>query len=258
VRTGSPLPPSTHLQHTLSQIQGWLLSCQENHTKCQESTPYTPHRLIDIMGEDSSKVKLVEVSSNEHPPQYACLSHCWGKTRSKHTTWQSTIRENLEGIPVSQLPKTFRDAIAIARVLHIRYLWVDSLCIVQDSASDWAKHVSKMAQIYQHGLLTLAAGASSDDDGGFFAEVPEKWKTQYRFQLDVEDAQYEFHCRHVVDHPDAGWPCKETLPLMERGWCFQERLLSKRYLCFGSKEVLWECQEDVACSCSTGVGSFST
>ena len=239
-------------------IREWLEECGTSHKNCVSLTndgaahPRSPTRLLDLSG---GNVVLREDQISE---RYACLSHCWGKTRSKHTTWQSTIRENLEGIPVSQLPKTFRDAIAIARVLHIRYLWVDSLCIVQDSASDWAKHVSKMAQIYQHGLLTLAAGASSDDDGGFFAEVPEKWKTQYRFQLDVEDAQYEFHCRHVVDHPDAGWPCKETLPLMERGWCFQERLLSKRYLCFGSKEVLWECQEDVACSCSTGVGSFST
>jgi hypothetical protein len=115
-----------------------------------------------------------------------------------------------------------------------------------------------MAQIYSNGLLTLAAGASSDDDGGFFAHVPDKWNSQYKFQLNVEGIEYELHCRHTVDHPDAQWPSHEILPLMERGWCFQERLLSKRYLCFGSKEILWECEEDVACSCAVGDGPFST
>ena len=161
-------------------------------------------------------------------------------------------------MPISQLPKTFRDAISVARVLRVRYLWIDSLCIIQDSASDWATHVSQMADIYQNGLLTFAAGASSDDDGGFFVDVPDEWTPHYKFHLDVEDIQYEFHCRHTVDHPDADWPAKEMLPLMERGWCFQERFLSKRYLCFGSKEILWECEEDVACSCSVGKGPFST
>jgi hypothetical protein len=225
---------------------------------CQESEPYTPYRLIDTTCKDVSQVKIVEFDAQEHPTQYACVSHCWGQTRSKHTTKQSTIEANLKGITVSELPKTFQDAIDIARKLEVRYIWIDSLCIVQDSASDWERHVSEVAHIYRNGVLTLAAGASSNDDGGFFAEVPDNWRSQYKAQLDDGESQYELHYRHMVDHPDAIQEGgKEVLPLMRRGWCFQERLLSKRYLCFGSKEVLWECVEDVACSCCVGDSSFS-
>jgi hypothetical protein len=95
---------------------------------CRQSTPYTPYRLIDTMCEDPSKVKLVELLPKEESPRYTCLSHCWGKTRSKHTTRQSTLQENFDGVSVSQLPKTFQDAIAVTRALNIRYLWIDSLC----------------------------------------------------------------------------------------------------------------------------------
>lgn len=104
---------------------------------------------------------------------------------------KSTIGKNLKGIPVPQLPKTFRDAILITRELQIRYLWIDSLCIIQDSPSDWTKHVSEMAHIYHNGVLTLAAGASSDDDGGFFTELTDKWSSPRKILLSDEDFQHE-------------------------------------------------------------------
>ncbi|KAH4101976.1 hypothetical protein HBI04_191030 [Parastagonospora nodorum] len=161
------------------------------------------------------------------------------------------------GIPVSELPKTFSDAIDISRVLGIQYLWIDSLCIIQDDQADWEKHVEIMASIYESSYLTLAAGASSDDDGGFFSLPSGSYAKSQCSSLKLGGKLCNIYVRHSIDHPDADFPAKEVLPLMRRGWCFQERLLSRRYLCFGSKELLWECMEDVACSCSVAYGPFN-
>jgi len=163
----------------------------------------------------------------------------------------------MNAIPVSELPKTFQDAIEITGAIGLRYLWIDSLCIVQDSETDWAAHVGRMASIYENAYITLAAGASEDDEGGFFAVPQERFAQAHLLPLEFEGGLRNIYVRYGVNHPDASWPAREVLPLMERGWCFQERLLSRRYLCFGSTEILWECMEDVACNCSMGAGPFN-
>ncbi|PVI08681.1 HET-domain-containing protein [Periconia macrospinosa] len=254
IKAASNLPPSTHLEHSLLLIQSWIHNCRKHHPQCDKSAISHPPRLLDIMIEDPAVVKLVEVSPEVQVSRYACLSHCWGKTRSRHLTRESNLASNLTGIRVSELPQTFQDAILVARALEIPYLWIDSLCIIQDSRQDWIRHVVSMAAIYEEAYITLAAGASVDDDGGFFASPPELNQKPYKITIEADDDDDDptstLYARHAVDHPNAGWPARETLPLMKRGWCFQERLLARRYLLFGSKEVLWECREDVACSCS--------
>lgn len=128
------------------------------------------------------------------------------------------MADNSVGIPTAELPQTFQDAIKIARSLDLQYLWIDSLCIIQDSKSDWAKHVDIMADIYEYAYITLAAGASEDDDGGFFATPAAKATECRHLELTVEEKSYNLYFRYGIDHPDAGWPARETLPLMERGW----------------------------------------
>jgi hypothetical protein len=114
-----------------------------------------------------------------------------------------------------------------------------------------------MASIYESSYLTVAAGASSDDDGGFFSLASDSYAKSQCSSLKLGRKLCNIYVRYCIDHPDAEFPAKEVLPLMRRGWCFQERLLSRRYLCFGSKELLWECMEDVACSCSVAYGPFN-
>lgn len=256
VRVANLLPPSTHLEHNLSYIKTWISECQKTHPKCNAPVSYVPKRLLDINNENPHTVRLIEVPSASQT-LYACLSHCWGQVRSKHITKSSNLAFNMNAIPLSELPRTFRDAIDIARSLGLRYLWIDSLCIVQDSEPDWSAHVGYMASIYENAYLTLAAGASEDDDGGFFAVPQERFARPHLLALELDGVPRNIYVRYSVDHPDAYWPAREVLPLMQRGWCFQERLLSRRYLCFGSNEIMWECMEDVACTCSMASGPFN-
>ncbi|KAH6954181.1 heterokaryon incompatibility protein-domain-containing protein [Fusarium avenaceum] len=253
ITSSSLLPPSTELQHSLPRIQSWIEACENSHERCSEAPEFTPLRLLDLQPSDDDCIQLVCVPN----VRYACLSHCWGSTRSKHLTKRANILANGKGIPLSELPMTFQDAVSVTKALEIRYLWVDSFCIIQDDEKDWEAQASLMASIYENAYITLAAGASADDDGGFFAESLGKHSKPHKFHLAVDGIDREIYMRHAISHPDCTWPVKEVLPLMTRAWVLQELLLSKRYLCFGSQEIFWECHEDVSCSCAIIEGPFN-
>jgi hypothetical protein len=101
---------------------------------------------------------------------YVTLSHCWGEKHIVTTTKESLTRRK-EGIEVSLLPKTFSDAILITRKLRFRYLWIDSLCIIQDDEADWQLESKKMAKIYENSALTISASAAHDAEYGCFFEA---------------------------------------------------------------------------------------
>ncbi|KAJ4128204.1 hypothetical protein NW768_008490 [Fusarium equiseti] len=253
ISRSSLIPPSTRLKDNLSRIQGWIEACEKSHIKCTEATGFTPLRLLDLQPGNEAFVQLVSVAD----ARYACLSHCWGSTRSKHLTRRSNLKENERGIPLPELPKTFRDAVEITKALGIRFLWIDTFCIIQDDEKDWEAQASLMSATYENAYITLAAGASDGDDGGFFAEAYEKHTKPYKFNLDVDGISHEIHMRYAVSHGSIGWPAGEGFPLMTRAWTLQERQLARRYLCFGRNEIFWECQENVACSCTMAEGPFN-
>jgi len=102
---------------------------------------------------------------------YIALSHCWGPNQIITTT-KATLQSRKAGIDLSMLSQVFRDAILVARRLHIRYLWIDSLCIIQDDEKDWQTESAKMASIYKDALLTIAAHAAIGGQGSLFTATP--------------------------------------------------------------------------------------
>jgi hypothetical protein len=101
---------------------------------------------------------------------YIALSHCWGQTAIVRTT-KATFARRKQGIDISLLPPAFRDAIDIACRLDVRYLWIDSLCIIQDDQLDWQTKSARMSTIYQQTLLTISAGLSGHG-GGYLSKTP--------------------------------------------------------------------------------------
>jgi hypothetical protein len=260
IRRAQFIPPRTDLDLNLANIQRWIQGCEESHAKCREQSDYLPMRMLDVMtGKDI--IRLVESDSlPTHPPghtglRYACLSHCWGQSRSRHLTKRGNLQRNLSGVPVAELPKTFRDAILVSRALGIHYLWIDSLCIVQDDMGDWETHLEAMAHIYRNAYITLAAGASVDDEGGLFRTVQKAYSDPEYVSGTAHGEEFKIYMRPRIVHPDQLWG--KIPPLMARGWVFQEMLLSRRFLCFANEEVQWICLEDVACACSRGTGIFN-
>jgi hypothetical protein len=228
----------------------WLQLCLSQHQDCGkgEDKP-SPTRLIDVQGDSSSDVRLVELNSS--PCRWACLSHCWGGSRSIQTT-KDTLDQTRNGISYSSLGKTFRDAVEVVRRLGLRYIWIDSLCIVQDDPADWEAEAAKMADIYESAYITIAATRSADHDAGLFSRMKPQF-TAHAITLQPEgEAESTLYFRqimpHLVDMIHSPEQAAE-FPLLSRGWVFQERLLSRRILHFNNEELAWECLEISKCEC---------
>jgi hypothetical protein len=98
--------------------------------------------------------------------EYIALSHCWGKKHTLTTT-MSNLESHCKMLPMSTLPRSFRDAVEITRKLSIKYLWIDSLCIIQDLEEDWQSESAIMGTVYKNAYLTISALDAVDSHSGF-------------------------------------------------------------------------------------------
>lgn len=184
--------------------------------------------------------------------RYTALSHCWGKMQIIRTT-KATLEQMKKGIPWASLSKTFQDAITLTRQLGVQYIWIDSLCIVQDDRYDWEIESATMAAVYQNAYLTIAASLAADGSGGCFSrrEIPTRFAG---FFFDAaESRDYGVYVRESFSHDEFSTDNTGTAslsnPLLSRAWTFQERGLSTRILHFGRAELLWECRTTKDCEC---------
>lgn len=107
-------------------------------------------------------------------------------------TTSATIAERMRGIPFSQLPKTFQEAGLLLSRLGFKYLWIDSLCIIQDDEADWQRESAQMASIYAKAALTIAASASQDSQGGCYRPTlklsgSDSWEIAVEYETVNED-----------------------------------------------------------------------
>lgn len=144
----------------------WLHDCLTKHEECHlKAQKQIPTRIVSI-GPDNMSLRVVETQGMESP--YATLSHCWG-AKQLFTTTTSTLHLRKTNLNWDSIPATFQDAIRVTRGLSIRYLWIDSLCIIQDDIADWESESSKMGAIYQGAQIVIAASASPDAEVSFLA-----------------------------------------------------------------------------------------
>ena len=156
----------------------------------------------------------------------------------------STLPERKNGIEFQSLPKTFQDAIVITRRLGYQYLWIDSLCIVQDSHSDWEREASSMGAYYGQAHLTISATSADGDHIGFLnARTP---RVSASVELTLALPNSEIGRIYIALEPPnavagAFYRNIERSPTNKRAWILQERALSRRILHFGKEQIFWEC-----------------
>ncbi|KAH7079635.1 heterokaryon incompatibility protein-domain-containing protein [Paraphoma chrysanthemicola] len=230
--------PTYKTKCALPLASRWLENCRKAHWQCNyRREQITPHRLVTT-DQNCTRLRLREDFLD--PPEYATLSHCWGE--KKFVTLE---RHNLgnfkERIPQEALPQTFIDAILVARELGILYIWIDSLCIIQDDTDDWLREAATMSSVYGGSTLNIAASGAHDGAVGCFL------RPQYTLQclIQVEAGGRTLHYRCVPGN--FYYHVLADMPLMRRGWTLQERLLPSRNLHFTSTQVFWECYQKVAC-----------
>lgn len=235
------LAKSTASDATFELAKYWLERCLTHHRECCEVRPSPnqwPTRLLAVGQEDT--VRLVLTSELAQVPKYLTLSHCWGGAdiiKLKAANFSSFRKSIL----LSALPKTFKDAIVITRRLGYEYLWIDSLCIIQDSAEDWSKESSIVGMIYRQSVCTIAALAAQNSHEGCFTKRNPLFYRHCRILGDSEKGVYVLGATTPKMWVTGGYgqPCK----LNKRGWVVQERLLSPRTLYFGPRSIGWECIE---------------
>lgn len=216
---------------TVTRIRQWIEICDKYHESCQtKELPLLPTRVLDVgTSEESETVALVETLGKRG--EYIALSHCWGMSNSFLTT-RETREDMKRGFHLNQAPKTFVDAILVTRKLGIRYLWIDSLCIIQGDTRDWEIESSKMGGVYRNAYLTIAASNASGDEEGFLKSRPPPLASLKVYSPSGNDS-VGIHLCHIYS--------SEAEPLTSRAWTLQEAYLSRRQLKFLKHQIQWAC-----------------
>lgn len=243
----APIQIRSDSEQCFGQSKRWLEECQTNHNLCNAPQQSLPSRVIDV-GSLQEEPFLYISSLGEEAP-WVALSHAWGGEHPLTTTLAS-LHERCHSIPLGSLPPVFLDAIKITRKLGFKYLWVDSLCIIQDSRADWAVESTKMSDIYSGAALCIVASAASGPSEGIFRSGD---RDRHFFQsfAEINPSTESERRRSFFLRRDSRLEWSDSIhvkrrspiePLHKRAWVLQESCLSRRSLEFTSRQLRWSCR----------------
>lgn len=233
--------------------------CLRSHESCKPPTgsPFLPTRLIDVSSDGLNEdVRLQETKCIPPGSAYTTLSYCWGAHRPACITTPATMGRNMDRITWESLPLTFQDAVKFTRRLGLRYLWIDSICIIQGDEDDWHRESTTMFDVYRHSYLTLAALFGHDSSTGLRAASIEQ-DSRLLATLRVGQITCPLYIRrhHYLDQSYLGRSInfigRMHYPLLRRAWTYQERMVSPRVLYFDESEVVYQCFTTVECECGS-------
>ena len=255
--TAKPIQAHAQLPATFGVLNQWLLDCINHHPHCRKTEPADlPRRLIDVGPPDGTRSPRLYVREEWSVTQcsgYSILSHCWGTSHPESSDFLRLSHQNMKlmqyKIDFGRLPKNFQDAIVITRALGLRYLWIDALCILQDSPDDWASEASKMAQYYSGSEICIAATASPHAQHGILrprivgsASARLAGEGEGLSVRSLADDVLSLIPYKYIDFRADRQPISYQ-PLNSRSWTFQERLLARRIVHYTEQQMIWQCQK---------------
>jgi len=197
-----------------------------------------PTRVLAICKDDTrTSVRLVETRDQEG--RYIALSHCWGsKGKQPLRTTSKNLESHRSGIPFEDLPRTFQDCVEFSHGMGVEYVWIDSLCIIQDDNQDWHSEAAKMGDVYANAAIVVAAsGAKDSSEGLFITNRPRARILRLPYRVHGE-VQGTFNMMQLFGE----WDPKSG-PLETRAWTLQERCLARRFLAFMPNGITWICKD---------------
>ena len=223
-------------ENNFAVAKRWLEECQNSHEECKRESPTAlPSRVLDV---SDNQIKL-HVSSPGETSEYIALSYCWGGDQTTKTT-VANLSPRIKEIALSDLPQSLKDAVTVTRGLGIQYLWVDSLCIVQDDYVSKAKDISNMGSIYSGACLTISAASAAASDEGFLQTRAPSANRRHIFGLQYICPSGEIGRVYLYLKEKHDPQIEE--PIFQRAWTLQESLLSPRTLIYGSWQIRWNCK----------------
>ncbi|KAF7542018.1 hypothetical protein G7054_g23 [Neopestalotiopsis clavispora] len=200
-----PTDPNLQSNANFSVARNWLRRCRNEHVECRfDYTPVLPSRVIDVgFDEEFQDTRLL-------------------------------LSDGFEA--------EYVDAIVVTRQLGFRYLWIDSLCIIQTSKQDWEQESRRMDSVYGNATVTLSAMASGASTEGILKYIPLEISPP-PVSLRVFSESNDTNVIIKRDEPtaeDLDWLDTKG-PLSSRGWTLQEFVLSPRHLLYGAHQIYWKC-----------------
>ncbi|KAF4807360.1 hypothetical protein CGCSCA5_v013440 [Colletotrichum siamense] len=236
----------------------WMETCCSGHQSCNAEAAaeaWYPTRLLDLSAPDLDldTLRLIITSDEAFAckQRYTTLSHCWGSAQFVQLN-KFTCADFRKGIQLSDLPKTFREAVEVTRRLGIRYLWIDSLCILQDrdDLSDWLVEAGLMHKVYSYSYCNISASGAQDSSKGLFFQRDPRQSLTENVTICTEGLGLgEDYVDCTIVNLEFWSHAVGQCPLNKRGWVLQERLLSPRVLHFGRDQLYWECRDHTAAEC---------
>ncbi|GIJ90105.1 hypothetical protein Asppvi_009055 [Aspergillus pseudoviridinutans] len=200
-----------------------------------------PRRLIYVspLGESRVFARICETGGQQG--QYCALSYCWGGDQI-YKTVRDCYEQYKKELPYHSLPQTIQDALHVTRSMGLQYIWIDSMCIIQDDEEDKQREMGKMMDIYQNTLFTISAASAAAASEGFL-------------RPDLHDSRNEvwYHPLRVDEHTMGAVLVSDSStsfeslgarpqPINTRGWTLQETILTSRLLIFAGIHMVWKCQ----------------
>lgn len=251
-------------------------NCALNHgANCPplQATSILPDRVIDCL--DTSNPKII-LTHGEMSGTYVTLSYVWGGPQPMLTT-KNVALYTTEGLAMGEFPQSIRDAVTVTHKIGQRYLWIDALCILQDSRADKTTQLGKMHTIYKNSYLTINASLASSTYEGFLhqprpqreprATIPSPLPSDYNSKSNpnsnsnktkISTAFIAYSIPTVTEGPSKTY-WDELEPITWRGWCYQEKVLPARSLLYASDTLKYYCQTETVnigqalCEASTGM-----
>ncbi|KAH9884893.1 heterokaryon incompatibility protein-domain-containing protein [Xylariomycetidae sp. FL2044] len=248
-----------------NQARRWYYECRASHLCGRHIARgnFRPRRLVAIIGGGNAapllewKVVETAVDRGTQGQDYATLSHRWPQQGMVCLTSETVSSFMKSPNPQELLPRRWQDALRMARALGLRYIWIDSLCIVQDSPEDWATESLTMDSIYQNSAITLLL-SNPPYEMLPLAGLPYAARFRRCFipfnaarwvedipdipsgfmggaNTSAEDSLVELVC------PDLDLLVLNRSETSKRGWIYQERILGNRLLVMDAGQWYWQC-----------------
>jgi hypothetical protein len=231
-----------------SLLSKWMIGCKAQHTLCRQTLSGNrveegfptklPRRVLAV---DGGLVRLVE--SEGMTGRYVALSHCWGPPeRQPLTTTLSNLKQHYDAIDWDKIPKTFQDAITVVREIGLRYLWIDSLCIIQDDKKEWSAESRQMGSIYENAELTIAGSHTRDPWQGFLLPRAARPPAVILPRFFPPGKHPGVNVFATIRRGSASDAFPERGALSRRAWVTQEWLLSRRMIFYTPTMMIWCCK----------------
>ena len=236
------LPTGLEDPNMFNIAKTWLRECRQTHLFCEAPLPsFAPTRLVHIVNKNLVRVVLSQEQDAYH--SYAAFSHCWGKAKTVKLL-KANMQALQHGIPILDLPLSYQEAVSVCQALDVSYIWIDSLCIIQDSIDDWTREAAMMKDVYQNSILNICAAAAAESSEASFQCRDTSLIVPFEVDVVLKEAdtrRYQLVASGDIDDDIL------TSPLRSRAWVYQEDVLSKRSLRLTRGQLWWECQQTIAC-----------